>query len=121
MTARPKINLVIAPKQCERMMAKPDPHADGWCNQATHTFSIYALQEQKVYDELCKLIRRRNGRKTENLYWCAKGVLQGLYNSGVTEPMDDDYEYEPVNVREIVDHLVGELYPTDPSKAPKAE
>lgn len=115
------VNLIIAPKQCERMMEKPDPMADGWCNQDTHSFSIYLTQEREAYEYLCKLIKQMDYRKLPALYRSAKEFCENFHRLGKMSQMDDDYEGGPINLREIIDQLVDEIRPTDhPSAGTKA-
>lgn len=115
----PALNLIIAPKECDRMMERPHPLADGWCNQDTHTFSIYLMQEKEAYDFLCDLIKRGKYRKTPALYSSAKTFCEGFYTRRKMEQMDDDYTGGPINLREIIDNLVDEITPTEPQPQAK--
>lgn len=107
------VNLIIAPKECERMMAKPDPEAGGWCNQDTHTFSIYLTQEQESHEFLCNLIKRMDYRRLPALYTSAKKFCENFHRLGKMSKMGDDYTGGPINLREIVDNLLDEIRPTD--------
>ena len=112
MENRPYVNLITSPTWCKRQMANPEPRCEGWCNEATWTFSMYFLQERGPYEGLVKIIkegaRNKDGTLRDSVYHKAKRYMENAYNSGKTEPMDDNVSGS-VNVREIVDQLDAEL------------